>query len=39
MKKRLRKKLHLREFSEYGIDFKLQVKPPITDKDFDTLID
>jgi len=39
MKKRLRKKLHLGEFCEYGVEFDLKVNSNLSEEAFDTLID
>jgi uncharacterized protein len=39
MKKRLRKKLHVKEFAEYGIDCDFHVLDEISDKNFDALMD
>jgi uncharacterized protein YggL (DUF469 family) len=39
VKKRLRKKIHLVEFTEFGIDFDFAVSVDISEEDFDSLID
>ena len=39
MKKRLRKKKHRKEFTEYGIEFDLKVTSEVSELDFDDLID
>ncbi len=39
MKKRLRKKKHLKEFSEYGVELELQVRSEITEDEFEKLVD
>ena len=38
MKKRLRKKLHLREFTEYGVQADIKVLSDLTEEKFDRLI-
>ena len=37
MKKRLRKKLHIKEFAEYGIEFEMIVTSPIKEEAFNRL--
>ena len=37
MKKRLQKKLHLKEYSEYGIEFEIKIISQINEKKFDEL--
>jgi uncharacterized protein YggL (DUF469 family) len=39
MKKRLRKKLHIKEFAEYGIEFEMIVTSPIKEEAFNSLIE
>ena len=39
MKKRLRKKLHIKDFAEYGIEFDMIVTSAITEKAFDSLME
>jgi uncharacterized protein len=39
MKKRLRKKLHLKEYAEYGIEFELSGTEKVTENEFDTAIE
>ena len=39
MKKRLRKKMHLKEFTEFGIEFDFSINIDISEEEFDSLID
>ena len=39
MKKRLRKKLHVKEYSEYGIEFEIITTLPIREEAFDNLME
>jgi len=39
MKKRLRKKLHIKEFAEYGIEFEMIVTSPIKDETFNSMME
>ncbi len=39
MKKRLRKKLHLKEYAEYGIEFELSGTEKMTENEFDTAME
>ena len=39
VKKRLRKKLHVKEFTEFGIDFDFSVNTDISGEEFDLLCD
>ncbi len=39
MKKRLRKKKHLKEFTEFGIDIDFSIGVEISEEEFDSLID
>jgi uncharacterized protein YggL (DUF469 family) len=39
MKKRIRKKLHVGEFCEYGVEFDLKVTSSVSEDEFDTLIE
>jgi hypothetical protein len=39
MKKRIRKKLHLKEFAEYGIEFEIAGNAELTSAEFDTIMD
>lgn len=39
MKKKIRKRLHLNEFCEYGIEFDLKVSSSFSEEAFDALID
>ena len=39
MKKRLRKKLHVKDFAEYGIEFEIITTAPIREEAFDNLME
>ena len=39
MKKRIRKKLHVAEFCEYGVEFNLRITSSISEDEFDALIE
>lgn len=39
MKKRLRKKMHVKEFTEFGIEFDFSINIDISEEEFDSLID
>ena len=39
MKKRIRKKLHVAEFCEYGVEFDLRITSSISEDEFDALIE
>ena len=39
MKKRLRKKLHIKEFAEYGIEFEMIVTSPIKEEVFNSMME
>ena len=39
MKKRLRKKLHVKEFTEFGIEFDFSISIDISEEEFNSLID
>ncbi|MBA7534670.1 hypothetical protein ES705_26919 [subsurface metagenome] len=39
MKKRLRKKLHVKEYAEYGIEFEISTTSPIGEEVFDNLME
>ena len=39
MKKRLRKKLHVKEFTEYGIEFEMKVTSPLKGEVFDKIME